>query len=93
MNNRIKLAELIGWKHKPDDESLWRPIGIDVGPWIHVSRLPDPENDANDDYAILECMRLDPQRFNDAECETEKSGWAWKYQIGYYAKLALEADS
>jgi len=63
MNDRIKLAEAMGWEptsiytsasgHR--DVTRWRtPSGV-MGQTI--SDLPDPETDANDDYAVLKHMK------------------------------------
>ena len=60
MNDRIKLAEALGWT--PLDLKLtgwWMPPGVTLETHdFHIERkheddLPDPFTDANDDYEVL----------------------------------------
>ena len=95
MCDRFKLAEAMGWKTGRTDTVEVMGRLISHMRWIDLkgndrAYSPDPFTDANDDYAVLEWMRNNPARFNDAECETENHGWAWKYKIGDYARAALK---
>ena len=87
MDNQIKLAEAM------DDAIVWRN-GI---PFRHGSIVEfDPENDANDDYAVLEWFRNEYMttswhwmKFREAlyllNHETDSG-----YLIGNYARAALK---
>ena len=84
--DRIKLAEAMGWESLVDDPTKnmrWRlPNGLD----IYRAFLPD--TDANDDYAVLEWFRGGN---NIGACDYPV--WDWspdKYQIGDYARAALK---
>ena len=91
MSDRIKLAEAMGWNRAEGRSDNLEWSGMWFSPDGYGPRPPpDPFTDANDDYAVLEWMRSDPCKFNNAECETENHGWAWKYQIGDYARAALK---
>ncbi len=74
---RIKLAEARGWRRVAEGENAWWPapyvveeikrkypdaLAID---YVGIDSLPDPENDANDDYAVLKWARenLTPRQF------------------------------
>ena len=66
MNDRIKLAEAMGWTHDEIDENCWHsPDDDPKGPWtdtayhhhFKLTSLPDPYTDANDDYSVLVWMR------------------------------------
>ncbi len=101
MNDRIKLAEAMGWT--PLDGKLdgwWMPPGakLDDHPFIinRVSEndLPDPETDANDDYEVLEWMRQRKEdlanpdwsgKFGIFAKSLKHASW---YEIGDYAKAA-----
>lgn len=78
MNDRIKLAEAMGWKlieEADADYYQWtwfKPDGSSSGVAMSskdggLSVLPDPFTDANDDYAVLEHVRnsIDEPRFTD----------------------------
>ena len=86
MNNRIRVAEAMGWKR--DNHSL-REVDFWMGPkgQIGEDALPDPENDANDDYAVLEWMR-------DTLTITQLYGWidwhAVNYKKGDYYRAAVK---
>ncbi len=53
MNDRIKLAEVMGWIHQPNDPDgtpIWTGPDTehgDYGEYFEANELPDPENDAN----------------------------------------------
>ena len=72
MNDRIKLAEVMGWTRMVahptigsdniaiDNDPYWIPPETDEEPkpnYGDLEELPDPFTDANDDYAVLEWMR------------------------------------
>ena len=100
MDDRIKLAEAIGWKLV---DGVWHGKG---STWD--SLMFDPENNANDDYAVLEWARQSAAN----ECGLLPSGkprWSssdkwWPfyetlnakphraemYKIGDYARAALK---
>ena len=94
MNDRIKLAEAMGWKHEQMRENLRRacwhlPPAED---WRYSAALPDPYTDANDDYAVLEWMRKEnnkPWQFELSQLDGRKR-YKWDYQIGDYARAALK---
>ncbi len=97
MIDRIKLAEAMGWTLKrqvrrgfggqPIERKVWHnPEGVTY----QGIKLPDPEDDANDDYAVLEWMR-------DAKwsmCNDRSFYYLGKlqseYKIGNYARAALK---
>ena len=99
MTDRIKLAEAMGWVS--DDTKTVHDLG-DGYPtqrtsfhWSHpdherkrfAHELPDPENDANDDYAVLEWMLV---KTPDASHGRIYLGNKWDYKIGDYARAALK---
>jgi len=109
MDDRIKLAEAMGWKHTAPseggitDKKLWHWEIRDPDKRIawYPHELPDPENDANDDYAVLEWMRQTYEH-NSKErmlfgiylaeqfgVTKEKLNFL-NYQIGDYARAALK---
>lgn len=88
-DDRILLAEAM-------NHPSWQAY---INPNEHPEQvdLPDPENDANDDYQVLEWMRS----LRGAGIEGNHWGWWGKfsdsltlrcrdYQIGDYARAALE---
>ena len=90
-DSRIKLAEAMGWEWQQSSDPLigrWSFGGMthDYGLWHHY--IPDPENDANDDYAVLEWMRKEREGFSTCYLLTTRTRWS--YQIGDYARAALE---
>ena len=95
MNDRIKLAEAMGWVREDDyDNSPFWVNGHRMGyapdsQWTKDLEIPDPFTDANDDYAVLEWMRNAPNSgpYFDALIPY---GSAWQYQIGDYARAALK---
>lgn len=99
--DRIKLAEAMGWKWREDfrwvrpDGSLDKPLLL---PTNKTNISFDPFTDANDDYAVLEWMRggclarLEDFKDAIAAASTNDSGYKaylWRYQIGDYARAAL----
>ena len=99
-DNRIRMAEAMGWKEHHgigDYPRTWRLQGPGLA-WTErkLDELPDPENDANDDYAVLEWMR----RSDDDGCWTGpnaddfirliNNGHSEDYKIGDYARAALK---
>ena len=67
MDDRIRLAEAMGWKKvsMPPPNAHYRWIDPNSGTKKSKDFLPDPESDANDDYAVLEWCRtnLSPNQF------------------------------
>ena len=106
MNDRIKLAEAMGWVRKPRALVAGKPCGHwKEAHWLHPNgkevndaNFPDPFTDANDDYAVLEWMRDgDQNRFGLFKDEmhqdnptTDNGFYVWNYQIGDYARAALK---
>lgn len=100
MNDRIKLAEARGYRrHKYSSVPMWESPSQEItvknkptivhGPWLRENELPDPENDANDDYAVLEWILKDDKPFNMAMIKHLE--WsAWEYKVGDFARAALK---
>jgi len=99
MNDRIKLAEAMGWTWETpggDELPRWcRPDGSHASP-ITVCREKvsppafNPFTDANDDYAVLEWMRNgDHSLFVALQLDLTQA----EYQIGDYARAALKVMS
>ena len=96
--DRIKLAEAMGWKCHYD--ASYECIGGHVG-----CNPPDPENDANDDYAVLEWARsghrddgkqyLTSDQFVefDLALEMDAPKYLCDYETGDFARAALKALS
>ena len=98
MDDRIKLAEAMGWnnitdKHLDADTNLYVLGGFPPNTRSYGVRspLPDPENDANDDYAVLEWMQNHehPEWFVDELRGDDKNLSPWHYLIGDYARAAV----
>jgi len=93
MKDRIKLAEAMGWVlQKGVNQSLWIPPENYNGARIY--QLPDPENDANDDYAVLEWAKKQDEEFWGKFCValTDVVGnyaYLWEYHVGYFASAVL----
>ena len=91
MNDRIKLAEAMGWTSAGDpDGNLWwsqQPAKYPESYCFETNELPDPFTDANDDYVVLDWMRnhKDFWKFQQELDEIQ-----WSYQIGDYARAALK---
>ncbi len=107
MSDRIKLAEAMGWRQF--NEWIWLEPTVSMKfaeglfrrgqhiQWSTEDDLPDPENDANDDYAVLEWMRIE---FTSDQIGLallrlgENAGGPISlskyYQIGDYARAALK---
>jgi hypothetical protein len=88
MDDRIKLAEAMGWEkyHQPDfggGHYAWRNERLRR----KDASLPDPYTDANDDYAVLEWMRENHGGNFWVHFENTLS---CNYQIGDYARAALK---
>ena len=93
MNDRIKLAEAMGWTHDEIDENCWHsPDDDPKGPWTDTAYLPDPFTDANDDYAVLEWLRSDQSLFDTRRFWEYLPGFR-DYKIGDYARAALKVIS
>jgi len=96
MNDRIKLAEAMGWKIISHDFPEG-PMTRTVDGVVQIRKLPpDPENNANDDYAVLEWMR---DKFFEGGIlrygEWTKAinsviPYSRDYRIGDYARAALK---
>ena len=93
---RIKLAEAMGW-HKATSLDIWcRPEDVDrKGKNYNNGELPDPLNDANDDYAVLEWMRDQPPIMKDGYlhlpyCDAMDDALAYEYEVGNNARAALK---
>ena len=105
MNDRIKLSEAMGYTTCSD--GLWDG-GIRLNGTGPIRLLPDPEHDANDDYAVLEWMRetYDVPRgtcgsaikglvfvnFREALYQLQDM-YVDGYKIGDYARAALKVIS
>ncbi len=98
MIDRIKLAEAMGWIHETGGGRDWYHPS-DNRSRCFANQLPDPETDANDDYAVLEWMRdfadadepklLRAERaLNQLQADAMRD-WALGYEIGDYARAAL----
>ena len=111
MNDRdkIRLAEAMEWTHVPAVGSCafirWKiEDGEDIGLMNNIQPF-DPENDANDDYVVLEWMRTQSaefvQAFKDAlfdlrtytldERTFTRSKYSSRYELGDWAKATLIA--
>jgi len=78
-DDRIKLAEAMGWKRLNKTEWL-DPDGI-----RHTNFGFNPFTDANDDYAVLEWMRK-----NETMPMSLCGKLAFHYKVGDYARAALK---
>ena len=89
MKDRIKLAEVMGWKSH--GAGYWSKPGCGLPLHSRDAKLlmgpPDPFTDANDDYAVLEWMRNNGKYWK-AFCGEVKN-W-YDYKIGDYARAALK---
>jgi len=101
MNDRIKLAEAMGWERYAPRfrfETGKRPLWIKGDEQRKASELPDPFTDAIDDYAVLEWMRGDEdametprwRAFKDYFIEVTADWNIWNYKIGDFARAALK---
>ena len=100
MNDRIKLAEAMGWKRNGHDfgDNTWTKDNVVAfAPGSrrdHYDEIPDPFTDANDDYAVLEWMR-DPEgdgkfHYNWSHfCEILEEDMTYNHTIGDFARAAL----
>jgi hypothetical protein len=98
VNNRIKLAEAMGWSWKQASPSCVCP---EMGRWTYKAmtrdwstkdELPfDPFTDASDDYEVLEWVRKNWNKNGANWCSVWFAlGHAGSYQIGDYARAALK---
>ncbi len=86
MNDRIKLAEAMGWTMtKPRKYEWWQGPTELYGDSDCRNHPPDPFTDANDDYAVLEWMRNDPDQPG-----YRRLGESYLYRVGDYARAALK---
>ena len=98
MNDRIKLAEAMGWKWSLKDVHCktgeWvSPEGFAYPNWCLYEELPFyPFTDANDDYAVLEWMRKTQDRWEVIEDAMESTDFL-DYQVGDYARAALKEST
>ncbi len=94
--DRIILAKAMGWRENvPPEAAGWWTLGkktrslanqkCRVGP-------PNPEKDANDDYAVLEYFRQqdEPIRTDFMYAMATIGDYALDYKIGNYARAALK---
>ena len=88
MNDRIKIAEAMGYAFIPLTDSWLTPCGKRT-----VKKLPDPFTSADDDYAVLEWMRGSDNSLQSESFDFIIFGNAVKhgrwYQIGDYARAYL----
>ena len=97
MNDRIKLAEAMGWEWCQDvdqpfsEKGQWRNAS---GAWLARTKkeeLPfDPFTDANDDYAVLKWIRQ--QHFVTYFTAYLENEYTQDYQIGDFARAALKVS-
>ncbi len=94
MNDRIKLAEAMGWVPHNQDVYPGKWIDPDGRKLVGCFNMPDPFEDANDDYAVLRWMRGDGKPEFQAGwgdfCEELQPFEYTDYQIGDYARAALK---
>ncbi len=97
---RININEMMGWKQ-------WKPAVYDdlwMSPegrgGLYAYHMPDPENNADDDYKILEWAREQPLKFfsdfRDALRSLRMvtgmwhgSKYSWNYKVGDYMRAVL----
>ncbi len=98
---RIKLAETMGWRKgpKPSGNSVqgwYAPEGVNKA-FTGEYGLPDPENDANDDCAVLEWARTTDYcvcghpiwELIDSELVRAGDEMLADYKVGMIAKATL----
>lgn len=103
--DRIKLAEAMNLLPEPfkDWDEYKHAVQLHTGKVLEILRelIPDPENNANDDYAVLEWLRSYTLRCpQDSRIEALEFAYAVfsilrgndlsEYQIGDYARAALK---
>ena len=86
MNDRIRLAEAMGWKW---DESV-RPRDFEGFPhwpcwitpnkdkWFGPSHMPDPENDANDCDALIDHLKSLDWTYQIQGCKQSVAVFIWR---------------
>jgi len=84
MNDRIKIAEAMGYAFIPLTDSWLTPCGKRT-----VKKLPDPFTSADDDYACLDYFRINKNDGVDHFIVEIERGWQSEYQIGDYARACL----
>ena len=96
MNDRIKLAEAMGWTDFIGEAGL-PPGAKDQRPVVCGHGLPpDPLTDANDDYAVLEWMRTSDKAEQEviggmSDKMLDLLNWnCWEYEVGDFARAALK---
>jgi hypothetical protein len=99
LENRIKIAEAMGWVFKEvvhtgfsgrqvTRKQWFTPLGVTYS----GIRLPDPFTDANADYDVLEFMRNQGRGLYDEYCNALAvvlDNDHFNYAIGDYARAAL----
>ena len=104
MNDRTKLAVAMGWDRIYVGRLTEKIYGHLQGA-IGATQIPDPENDANDDYAVLKWINAgnlpwgSAEHITYSEWENDFCPWfkenerenPWEYKIGDYARAALKA--
>ncbi len=92
MNDRIKIAEAMGWQKAHREIGMW----FNDAPQYckedmrAVGELPDPFTNPTDDYAVLEWMRGITGKRNEAMLGHLRALWSGHYVIGDYARAALK---
>jgi len=98
--DRIRLAEAMGWRNceakgfvNVDGEPAQCPAGEPppFGQPPYIAPLPDPFTDANDDYAVLEFVRLGRDAWRLKAFDELSKLDACDYRVGDYARAALKA--
>ncbi len=91
-NDRILVAEAMGWTHIRNKyiamEEKSYPFGCPPASEYSDGKvdkrikeqIPDPEHDANDDYACLEWARNQGDEFYSAFCRVVR--WTWLHRGG-----------
>ena len=87
---RIKLAEFVGWKRLEHDPDRWYHDDRPQEECRRTENLPDPKNNANADYAILERMRNHERWTEFSRVLADYCNRTCDYQIGDYGKVALK---
>ena len=89
MNDRIKLAEAMGWEREVHHKGTLHESHVWRSPTDSVRGVPpDPFTDANDDYAVLEWMQASSEKRRNSFRNLLPV--AYEYEIGDYARAALK---
>ena len=87
MNDRIKLAEAMGWiRSTIGGENCWRHYFTDQV----VGSCPDPFSNASDDYQVLVWMRRADIHDNGRFADILLASSMWAYEVGDYARAAMK---